>query len=90
MADPVLAGRVAVITGASRGLGREMALALSGAGAQVAKVARNPGEPDMFRCDVSREEDVAALEKAILERFGRVDILINNAGVNVRKNVTDS
>ena len=89
MSEGILAGKVAVITGASRGLGREMALALNGAGAKVAAVSRNPTEPGAFHCDVSREDDVAALEKAVIERYGAVDILINNAGVNVRKNVTD-
>ena len=89
MADVSLEGRVAVVTGASRGLGREIALALSGAGAQVVSVARSIEGPDTFRCDVSREDDVAALEKAVIARYGRVDILVNNAGVNVRKNVTE-
>ncbi|HTP89114.1 MAG TPA: 3-oxoacyl-ACP reductase family protein [Bryobacteraceae bacterium] len=89
MADVSLEGRVAVVTGASRGLGREIALALSGAGAQVVSVARSIEGPDTFRCDVSREDDVAALETAVIARYGRVDILVNNAGVNVRKNVTE-
>jgi len=91
-----LSGRVAVITGASRGLGRSMALALGRAGAKLALVARTPTaieadniESATFRCDVSSEQDVKALEKAVVERFGRVDILINNAGMNVRKQVTD-
>jgi NAD(P)-dependent dehydrogenase (short-subunit alcohol dehydrogenase family) len=91
-----LSGRVAVITGASRGLGRAMALALGRAGAKLALVARTPTalgvdgiESAAFRCDVSSEQEVNALEKAVVERFGRVDILINNAGVNVRKQATD-
>ena len=91
-----LSGRVAVVTGASRGLGRSMALALGRAGAKLALVARTYASLDAdgiesvaFRCDVSSEPDVKALEKAVIERFGRVDILINNAGVNVRKHVTD-
>jgi NAD(P)-dependent dehydrogenase (short-subunit alcohol dehydrogenase family) len=89
MSEPTLDGRVAVITGASRGLGRAMAVALGDAGVKLALVSRDPIEPAAFRCDVSREEDVAALERAVIERFGRVDILINNAGVNVRKNLTE-
>ena len=90
-----LSGRVALITGASRGLGRSMALALGRAGAKVALVSRTPAALDVdgiesatFQCDVSSEQEVNALEKAVIERFGRVDILINNAGVNVRKDVT--
>jgi NAD(P)-dependent dehydrogenase (short-subunit alcohol dehydrogenase family) len=73
-----------------------MALALGGAGAKLALAARHPTpfekegiEAAIFTCDVSREDQVTALEKAVIERFGTVDILINNAGVNVRKNVTE-
>jgi NAD(P)-dependent dehydrogenase (short-subunit alcohol dehydrogenase family) len=90
MAETTLAGRVAVITGASRGLGRAMALALASAGVKVAAVSRHPiAAPDAFPCDVSNQDHVAALEKAVMERYGRVDILINNAGVNVRKSITE-
>ena len=96
MSEPTLHGRVAVITGASRGLGRQMALALGRAGAKLALAARNPFTLDeegieaaTFTCDVSSEDQVAALEKAVIERFGTVDILVNNAGVNVRKVVTE-
>jgi NAD(P)-dependent dehydrogenase (short-subunit alcohol dehydrogenase family) len=93
--EQLLKGRVAVITGASRGLGRSMAVSLGRAGARLALVSRKPApfEEDIeaanFTCDVSSEDQVIALEKAVIERFGTVDILINNAGVNVRKNVTE-
>ena len=94
-----LDGKVAVITGASRGLGKAMALALGGAGAKLALVARDRGkleetaaeaaalgaEAAIFLADVTDAEQVAALTGEVASRFGRVDILINNAGTNIRK-----
>jgi NAD(P)-dependent dehydrogenase (short-subunit alcohol dehydrogenase family) len=98
-----LSGRTAVISGASRGLGESMAKALSQAGAQVALVARDVkrlesvhdaiteqgGTAAIFDGDVTREEDVAAVARAVSERFGHAQILINNAGTNIRKDVVD-
>lgn len=98
-----LAGRTAVISGASRGLGEAMAKALSDAGAQVALVARDVkrlesvrdaitgrgGTAAFFAGDVTREEDVAAVARAVNERFGQTQILINNAGTNLRKDLVD-
>jgi NAD(P)-dependent dehydrogenase (short-subunit alcohol dehydrogenase family) len=98
-----LSGRTAVITGASRGLGEAMAKALAEAGAQVALVARDVkrlesvrdaisergGTASVFAGDVTREEDVAAVAKAVKERFGHAQILINNAGTNLRKDLVD-
>jgi len=98
-----LSGRTAVITGASRGLGKSMAEALSGAGAQVALVARDVeklesvrdgiaargGTAAVFVGDVTREGDVAAVASGVLERFGAAQILINNAGTNIRKDLVD-
>ena len=98
-----LGGRNAVITGASKGLGKAMAGALAAEGARVALVSRNleqlngvaaeigqrGGEARAFRADVSREEDVLQLERAISGEFGAVHILINNAGINIRKHITD-
>jgi NAD(P)-dependent dehydrogenase (short-subunit alcohol dehydrogenase family) len=92
-----------VITGASKGLGKAMATALAAEGARVALVSRDldllrevaaeiaaaGGEAEPFRADVASEDDVRALEAQVLERFGTVHILINNAGINVRKPVTD-
>jgi NAD(P)-dependent dehydrogenase (short-subunit alcohol dehydrogenase family) len=103
MADKKLNGRVAVITGASRGLGRAMALAVAEAGARVALVSRDEeklnavaheihasgGQAEAFKADVADEASVAALERAVSLRMGKVQILINNAGVNVRKSITD-
>ncbi len=98
-----LDGRVALITGASKGLGKAMALALSGAGARVALVSRNreqlekvcgeieaaEGEARVFETDVTREDAVRRLEAEVAEAFGTVHILINNAGVNLRKSLVD-
>ncbi|MBI3210309.1 MAG: SDR family oxidoreductase [Candidatus Solibacter usitatus] len=98
-----LEGKVALITGASRGLGKAMALALGEAGARLALVARDEeklnetaaalralgAEASVFIADVSREDPVQTLEKQLVERMGGVDILINNAGINVRKNITE-
>ena len=92
---PGLASHVALITGASQGIGRSCALALSEAGAQVALAARNEeklatvvkeveaqgGHAAAFRMDVSEEDSVKAAVKAALERFGKIDILVNNAGI---------
>ncbi|MBI5283269.1 MAG: SDR family oxidoreductase [Candidatus Solibacter usitatus] len=92
--------KTALVTGASRGLGRAMAVALARAGAAVALVGRDVeklgaaaaecGERcEVFPCDVTKEEDVARLEGEVSKRLGKVRILINNAGVNLRKPVTE-
>jgi NAD(P)-dependent dehydrogenase (short-subunit alcohol dehydrogenase family) len=89
-------GRVAVVTGASRGLGRAMAVELGAAGAKLALVGRDRSkleetatecgtDSEVFLADVTDETQVRALEQAVRERFGHVDILINNAGMNIRK-----
>jgi NAD(P)-dependent dehydrogenase (short-subunit alcohol dehydrogenase family) len=98
-----LSGRVAVVTGASRGLGRAMAVELGGAGAKLALVGRDRAKLDetaaeaakagaetaVFVTDVTDEGQVRALEQGVRERFGRVDILVNNAGMNIRKPLVD-
>ncbi|MGA3189455.1 MAG: SDR family NAD(P)-dependent oxidoreductase [Bryobacteraceae bacterium] len=91
-----LDGRVAVVTGASRGLGRAMAIELGAAGAKLALVGRDRAQLDetaakagadaaVFVADITDETQVRALENAVREQFGHVDILINNAGMNIRK-----
>jgi len=98
-----LAGRAAVITGASKGLGQAMAVALAAEGARVALVSRDGarleavaaeirtagGEAGAYVADVTREEQVRAVERDILKKYGSVQILVNNAGVNVRKPTVD-
>lgn len=98
-----LTGRTAVVTGGSRGLGEAMAKALSESGARIALVARDVkrlesvreaiiragGAAEVFPADVTRESDVAAMARAVSERFGHPQILINNAGTNLRKSMVD-
>ena len=72
-------GQVAVITGGAGGIGRALGAALEAAGAQVL-LADLTGE-DVFACDVTRPEDCAGLAEEAWQRFGRVDLLVNNAGI---------
>jgi 3-oxoacyl-[acyl-carrier protein] reductase len=90
-----LSGRVAIVTGASRGIGRAIAQALSAEGMRLVLAARSeeamqeissafPGESMVFPCDLRDEAAPAGLVAAALERFGRLDALVNNAGATVR------
>ena len=82
-AGPALAGKVAVVTGASRGIGQAIAAAFVGAGARVAGCARHPAG-DVVACDVARPDDVARFADDVLRRLGPPDVLVNNAGVAAR------
>ena len=97
MRAPHLAGRVALVTGAGRGIGRALALALAEAGAAVVAVSRTQeqvaavakeigcrgGQAEARRCDVSDEGQVATLMDLVSQRFGKLDVLVNNAGLRM-------
>lgn len=96
-----LSGKVAVITGASSGLGKDAALAYAQAGADVALLARRVEKLNEVKaeieklgvkalavgCDVTDEESVKCAMQQVVETFGHIDILLNNAGVAVRGGV---
>jgi 3-oxoacyl-[acyl-carrier protein] reductase len=92
-----LEGRSAIITGASKGLGLAMATELAASGADVALLARRPevleeakqavgrtaaGRVAVFACDVSKGDQIARTFDAVMNAFGKVDIMINNAGTS--------
>ena len=88
-------GRVALVTGASQGIGRACALLLAQSGAKVALCARNQekldqlaneinsngGEAAAFKLDVSSEDEIKSVVKAVVAKFGKIEILVNNAGI---------
>lgn len=77
---PDYSGQVAVITGGAGGIGGALGRALEAAGAQVLLADREAGE-GVVACDVTKPEDLEALAELAWQRFGRVDLLINNAGI---------
>ncbi|HET8667996.1 MAG TPA: 3-oxoacyl-[acyl-carrier-protein] reductase [Terriglobales bacterium] len=93
MAD--LAGHVALVTGASQGIGRACAIELAKAGAAVALCARNEeklaavaneitaggGQASVFKLDVANEDEIKSVTKAAIQQLGKIDILVNNAGI---------
>ncbi len=98
-----LSGKIALISGASKGLGKAMALALSAEGAAIALASRNREKLDevkqeietsggsamVFVADITKEDDVQRLESEVSRQLGKVQILINNAGINLRKNLIE-
>ncbi len=94
-----LTGKTAIITGGSKGLGLSMAMGLASAGASILLVNRNATEGAMaakqisdaydtkalsFACDITNEQQTEAMVSFALNSFGKIDILINSAGINIR------
>jgi NAD(P)-dependent dehydrogenase (short-subunit alcohol dehydrogenase family) len=99
-----LEGKVALVTGASRGLGKAVAISLARAGARLILASRDRpalektveaikseggGQAMLFQTDVTEETQIEELAKAVSRDFGRIQILVNNAGMNIRKPATE-
>lgn len=99
-----LSDQVAIVTGASRGIGRAIALSLAQAGAHVVGCARNTsrlndlveeigrqgGDAVGLKVDLKHYDDVKSMADAVIKKFGKVDILVNNAGVVLLKPLVES
>jgi 2-deoxy-D-gluconate 3-dehydrogenase len=99
----VLAGKIAVVTGANRGIGHAIALTLAEAGADIVGTSRQMSDDESiakevralgqkffpFACDMKNRAESTALAKKVLAEVGTVDILVNNAGTIRRENIAD-
>ena len=99
-----LTGRVAIVTGGSKGLGKAMAEGLASAGAAVVLVSRNEAEAQRVaeqiatdfgtsaigvQADVTNEREITAVVQQTIDELGKIDILINSAGINIRGSIED-
>jgi short-subunit dehydrogenase len=95
-------GKVLVVTGASMGIGEAVARVFGDAGARVVLLSRDASRAETARlrighpertlalgCDVRHREDIDRVVAAVLDRFGRIDVWVNNAGVGIRDSVAD-
>jgi NAD(P)-dependent dehydrogenase (short-subunit alcohol dehydrogenase family) len=103
MGTRILENKTALVTGASRGLGKAISLALAEAGARLVLAARDEAlleqtaesarahgvEALVSRTDVTQEQEIAELKQKAVGKFGTIQILVNNAGMNIRKPATD-
>ena len=101
--DKKLSSKTALITGASKGLGKAMALAFADAGARLVLASRDTellaavqaecrargAEAEIYQVDVTSEEQVEQLRRDVLARFGKLTVLVNNAGINIRRPITE-
>jgi NAD(P)-dependent dehydrogenase (short-subunit alcohol dehydrogenase family) len=99
-----IGGKTVMITGASSGIGRAAAIKVAAAGATVLLVARTPekleetkaeieaagGEAHIHRCDLSDIDDVERMAAEVLAEYGKVDVLVNNAGRSIRRSIENS
>ena len=100
-----LHGKVSIVTGGGRGLGNGIALALAGAGSDLVLAARSTHELERISqkiitdtkrkvfplsLDLTKEGEIERLITSVLDEFGRIDVLVNNAGIELPKKVTDT
>ena len=94
-----MSGQTVIVTGGSKGLGKAMAAGLASAGANIALISRNQSEAEAtareiadayktdtigLQADVTQQTEIESMVQTVNEKFGRIDALVNNAGINIR------